>query len=167
MLRHLFIRVYSQPVRHSFVDRGSVRCATATADQFVVAFSSPFFVVRRNRAANTATLPLTITASAITQRIPNANIADWPRDANSEKTKSNHPIAPVELTIRNLVVGYLNKPDTIRSAVRVPRINRLKIRVYPPYRSNQREARSVLCNGSNRCAQRDSKTRLPPNFISK
>jgi len=113
------------------------------------------------RTASAAALPLSTTINAIIHRTPKMAVADWPRNPNSEKTRSNQPIAPVELTIRNFVVGYFNKPETTSSAVRVPSTKRLKISANPPYRSNQRDARSILRTGSKRCAQRDSKSRFP------
>jgi len=38
--RYLAIRVHLLPVRHSFVDHGSVRCGAAKADPFVVGRST-------------------------------------------------------------------------------------------------------------------------------
>ena len=42
-----FIRVHSLPVRHSFVDHGSVRCGAAKADLFVVNFVNSWLCTNR------------------------------------------------------------------------------------------------------------------------
>ncbi|MGA7129597.1 MAG: hypothetical protein WBZ19_25000, partial [Chthoniobacterales bacterium] len=84
--------------------------------------------------------PETSATSAITHLSPKTAKNGGPNTAKRLNISRSHPSAPIMVTTKKRLVGYLIRPDTTKRAVRVPRTSRLKMSANPPNLVNHLEA---------------------------
>lgn len=114
-----------------------------------------------------APLPEINTISAMIHLSPNTAINGGPNTVKRVNIIRSHPKAPTMVKPKNRFVGYLMRPDTTNSAVRVPKTNRLKTSANPPNLVNQLEADSTFFRETSARPQRESSALTPPVFTSK